>query len=197
VSDLASRPKKKKSKNRWRPWLRALHRDFGYFFAGATLLYAVSGLMVNHSSTWNPDFDIKTRTVPFSLNSDRDKVTEEDVIRAIESIEDRGEYRGHDWASDLRLKVYFDDGSLVTLLGSDSAEYETVRRRELVLRVNKLHLHPTGWWLLFSDAFSAALAFLAISGLFLLKGKNGFLGRGKWLAAAGLFGPLLGLWLGG
>ena len=33
---------------RWRPWIRAIHRDVGYFSVGLTFIYALSGLAVNH-----------------------------------------------------------------------------------------------------------------------------------------------------
>ncbi len=33
---------------RWRPTLRALHRDIGYLAVGLTFVYAASGLAVNH-----------------------------------------------------------------------------------------------------------------------------------------------------
>jgi hypothetical protein len=33
---------------KWRPTLRALHRDFGYLAVGLTFVYALSGLAVNH-----------------------------------------------------------------------------------------------------------------------------------------------------
>ena len=35
-------------KKRWRGWLRAVHRDFGYLAVGFTLIYAVSGIAINH-----------------------------------------------------------------------------------------------------------------------------------------------------
>jgi len=38
-------------KKRWRSWLRAVHRDFGYLAVGFTIIYAVSGLAINHSRT--------------------------------------------------------------------------------------------------------------------------------------------------
>ena len=41
---------------RWRPALRALHRDFGYLVVGLTIIYAVSGLAVNHIADWDPNF---------------------------------------------------------------------------------------------------------------------------------------------
>ena len=42
---------------RWRPWLRALHRDIGYVAVGLTFVYALSGLAVNHIADWDPNFD--------------------------------------------------------------------------------------------------------------------------------------------
>jgi hypothetical protein len=42
---------------RWRPWLRALHRDLGYLAVGLTFVYALSGLAVNHIADWDPNFD--------------------------------------------------------------------------------------------------------------------------------------------
>ena len=194
MSETSTKPRRKRP---WRVTLRGLHRDLGYLFTGVTLLYAISGLLVNHADHFNADFDISTREVPFELPAERAAVTDEAVHAAIETIEDRGAYRGHDFASDLRLKVYFDDGSLVHLMGSGTAEYETVRRRELVLRLNRLHLHPRGWWRVFADAFSIGLGFLAISGLMLLKGKAGFFGRGKWIAGFGLVVPIVAMWAGG
>lgn len=39
-----------------RPWVRAIHRDLGYLAVGLTLVYALSGLAVNHISDWDPNF---------------------------------------------------------------------------------------------------------------------------------------------
>ena len=40
---------------KWRPWLVKWHRDIGYLFAGLTLIYAFSGLAVNHRRHWDYD----------------------------------------------------------------------------------------------------------------------------------------------
>lgn len=50
---------------RWRirPLLRALHRDVGYLLVGLTLIYALSGLAVNHIADWDPNFASFERTV--------------------------------------------------------------------------------------------------------------------------------------
>jgi hypothetical protein len=47
----------------------------------------------------------------------------------------------------------------------------------------------------FSDVYAAALALLAVTGLFVLKGKQGIKGRGAWLTASGVIVPLILAWL--
>ena len=43
-------------KKRWRGWLRAIHRDLGYLAVGFTLIYALSGIAINHIKDWDPNF---------------------------------------------------------------------------------------------------------------------------------------------
>ena len=67
---------------------------------------------------------------------------------------------------------------------------EHARRRTVFFEVNYLHYNtPKNLWTWFSDIFAGALILLAISGLFILKGKKGITGRGAWLTAAGLIIP--------
>src|SRR5262245_48586116 len=56
----------------WRPLLRGLHRDAGYLVVGFTLVYAVSGLAVNHIADWDPNFRSyrSVRQVPAPLPAD-------------------------------------------------------------------------------------------------------------------------------
>ena len=46
-----------RSRVQWRALLRALHRDFGYTAVGLTVVYALSGLAVNHIGDWDPSFE--------------------------------------------------------------------------------------------------------------------------------------------
>jgi hypothetical protein len=46
-----------------RPLIIATHRDIGYFFAGLTVLYAISGVAVNHMEDWNPNYVIRREVV--------------------------------------------------------------------------------------------------------------------------------------
>ena len=52
---------------------------------------------------------------------------------------------------------------------------------------NYLHLNePKGAWTWLADAYAILLGTLAVTGLFVLRGRHGLAGRGKWLALAGL-----------
>src|SRR5882724_10802835 len=55
---MSSEPTVTRAKHRFqlRPWVRAIHRDAGYFGVGLTLVYALSGLAVNHIADWDPSF---------------------------------------------------------------------------------------------------------------------------------------------
>jgi hypothetical protein len=44
--------------------------------------------------------------------------------------------------------------------------------------------------------FTVGLIVISLTGLFILKGRNGLVGRGKWLVSVGLLLPLLALALG-
>lgn len=184
-----------RSKSNWRRIVRVIHRDFGYFFTGATIIYCLSGILVNHNDTINPDFDIETRTVAFELPAERDAIDDALVEAQVAQIGEHGAYQGYGFASDKRIKVYFDDGSLVSMLGSGVGEYETIERRELIFRINKLHLHPRGWWRVFADAFAIGLLVISLTGLFILKGRKGLWGRGKWFVAAGVAFPVLAMFV--
>ena len=37
-----------------RKWSRLIHRDLSFFFAGMVLIYAISGIVMNHRDTINP-----------------------------------------------------------------------------------------------------------------------------------------------
>ncbi len=47
-----------KPKVSFRKTIIGVHRDVGYFFAGLTVLYAISGVAVNHIEDWNPNYSV-------------------------------------------------------------------------------------------------------------------------------------------
>ena len=179
----------------WRGWTRVIHRDLGYFFTGVVLIFAVSGLAVNHGRDWDPNFQVRRLAVQLDLPTRKGDVTEAKVREALAVVDSCGEFRAMDFPTDHQLKIFLSDGSMLVSLTNGLGRYETVRRRTLLYSANRLHLNPKGWWLVFSDVFAVALLVIVITGLVLLRGRSGFFGRGKWLVGAGVLVPLVALLL--
>jgi hypothetical protein len=73
-----------------------------------------------------------------------------------------------------------------------SAVYEKVAERPFLKAMNDLHLNRAGkLWTWMADIYAAALGFLAITGLFVLVGKQGITGRGAWLTGIGIIIPVM------
>ena len=68
--------------------------------------------------------------------------------------------------------------------------YEHISKRPLFYEVNAIHRNSLHGWKWASDVFAILLILITLTGLFILKGKHGLGGRGKWLLAAG-FAPIL------
>lgn len=168
-----------------------LHRDLGYFFAGTTVLYALSGLAVNHIRDWNPNFIIERQAVRTPVVENSDGVTRQWVMDVLEPLGQKDGYRSHDFPTPHKLKIYIDDGSIFVNLKSGEGEFESVTRRPLFYRINCLHLSPKQAWLIFSDIFAVGLIVVSVTGLFVLKGKTGITGRGAILATAGVLFPII------
>ena len=199
---------------RWRRRLITLHRDVGYLCAGMVLVYAISGVAVNHRHHWNYNQSVSTTTRrvgrPDKLLGGGGctgaaclRLAREQrgplVRRLSERLGRPAPPRKAFWRGPRRLSLFFDEAE------QDVVDYDpvsglaelTVRvDRPLLRQVNFLHLNekPAVWtWI--ADLFAVALAFLALSGLLLVKGRHGLRGRGGLLLALGVAIPVAALLL--
>jgi len=167
----------------------ATHRDVGYFIAGLTVIYAVSGIAVNHIDDWNPSYVVRSEVV--ELGPLPDAPTEElaaEVLRRL-GIDERP--RSVVRMAPLQLKVFLDNRNLTVGLPVGTVTDERSRRRIAFFEANYLHLnHGKGLWTWFADAYAVGLLLLACTGIFIVPGKKGLGGRGRWLLLAGLAVPL-------
>ena len=170
---------------------RVLHRDLGYFFIGMTIIYAVSGIAINHLRDWNPNYIIKKNEFSTSLSVSHNDVSKQQIDELINQSGDDGRYKSHYFQNPTTLVVFIDGGNIRLDLPTGEARLETIKRRPVFFEMNRLHYNPGVLWMWFSDAFCVALIFLAISGLFIIKGKNGLKWRGAMLGAIGIIIPLL------
>lgn len=179
----------------WRRWWRAMHRDMGYLVVGLTLVYAVSGIAVNHIADWDPSFEQFKQTVQVSPFPGDDQAVAAHALAELgltDAVTDV--YR----VSDTRVDVSLDNATLHVNPAAGIIVAEGQRPRPLLRDINWLHLNRgKAAWTLFSDAFAVMLIILALTGVFMIKGKKGFVGRGAVLVAIGLAVPIGYLWISG
>jgi hypothetical protein len=180
---------------RWRAWLRAVHRDVGYLAVGFTLIYALSGLAINHLKDWDPNFHASERTL--TIAAIPDDVPDSEAARRVADAAGLGApddvYRAGD-----EVRLGYSDGTQVTAVGAQV----TVQARSprFFLRVaNWLHYNRgKKAWTYVADVYAVFLLYLAISGLFMIKGKLGLRWRGSALVGLGIAVPVVYvLWSGG
>jgi hypothetical protein len=184
----SAKPKKK----HWRPWLRALHRDIGYVVVGLTFIYALSGLAVNHLTDWS-DGDASFKT--YSTSHEMGRLTGEDqsisdALRTRLGIKEtpREIYR----QSPDELEIIFDKRSLHVNTTTGHVVDEGQKPRFLLRVANWLHLNRgKKAWTYVADGYAAGLMFLALSGMFMIAGKKGLIGRGAILVGIGVAIPVV------
>jgi hypothetical protein len=177
----------------WRRLLVVLHRDVGYLCAGLTVIYAVSGIAVNHIEDWNPNYDVRrTRLAVGTVPAGDDGAAAQVVLDRLH-ITDKP--RAAVWISPAQLRIFLENRTLTLDAPAGEVEDERVSRRPVFFQMNFLHLNRgKGLWTWLADAYAVALSLLALSGIIILRGPRGLGGRGKWLVLAGLAIPLLFLW---
>jgi uncharacterized protein len=169
-----------------------LHRDIGYFFSGLIIIYCLSGLALNHLDDWNPDFVIHKNTIHIPQQYTKADITQARIAE-FNSMVGEKDYKVFDFPTPEHVKIYYDNATLHINLVNKVGIYEKVERRPFVYESNVLHRNNFKGWKWASDIFALMLIFINITGWFMLKGKNGIIGRGKWFIAAGMIPPLVAI----
>lgn len=177
-------------KIKWRKYNRAIHRDLGYFFFAMSIIYGLSGIAINHIGDWNPNYEVRHKIVEFDYPISRN-ISKDEVLAELEKYGEADNYKKHFFPNNTMLKVFLDGGSVLINVNTGRGEIEKIRRRPVFHAFNYLHYNPKNWWTWFSDAYAVALVLLAVSGLFILRGKNGITRRGAWLTIAGIIVPIV------
>jgi len=166
--------------------IRTLHRDIGFLVVGITLVYAISGILLNHLSAKDPAFKTEQKTLQFPKHLTADELTaawQKDKqlppLNRILRIDDN------------RSRVFLESGIGFYDASTGSLSYERHKKRILVHWINRLHYNKVKGWSPVADFYAGSLILLALTGLFMVKGKRGIAGSGKWYLLIGLLIPII------
>ncbi len=193
---VVAEAKPKRRRFKLRPWVRAIHRDAGYFAIGLTIIYALSGLAVNHIKDWDPNF--KQINVTHHLAGPFPK---DDHAAAAKVLAELGVSRKPQdvYRADAHeLDIVFDKRTFHADTTNGTVLEEGQKPRFFLRVADWLHENRgKRAWTYVADTYAVFLLYLAISGLFMIPGRKGLKGRGAVIALAGAMVPVLYVVLSG
>jgi hypothetical protein len=166
--------------------LRIVHRDLGFAVVGVSLIYGISGIYLNHLDGKDPAYRTEERSLQLSVGLDEKQLS--DVWNADAELPPLKRVFRID---EDHFRLMLDGGVAVYSSADGRADYERHTRREFVYWINRLHYNKVKGWSPVADFFAGSVLFLAVSGMFIVRGKSGLAGRGKWYLLAGLLVPVL------
>ena len=176
----------------WFKLNRSLHRDIGYFCIGLTLIFAVSGIALNHLDDWNPNYQVtqETHLIP-DINSVINQENFESWL--LKKLNIKTKVKARFWQTPTEYKLFTTDNhSLLINAQNNSVVVEQVKARFLLKSLNTLHLNEIkSAWTYFSDLYAILLIYLALSALFMVRGKKGVKSLRGLLVAAGFIIPAI------
>ncbi|WP_422362029.1 PepSY-associated TM helix domain-containing protein [Reichenbachiella sp.] len=168
---------------------RSLHRDIAYFYVGLIIAFSFSGIILNHRQDWYPmDYTYESQDFVLEMPDNEDELSEDYISEETAAL---GTYDGHR-IRDGKLRIYFKGNAILDVdatTGIGSIEYK--RKVPLLGHTMFLHKSTNNFWIWYSDIFGVAMLVIAITGLLIPVGGNGFSKRGWKLAIAGMVIPIL------
>lgn len=176
---------------KWRRLNYILHRDIGYLCIGLTLIYAVSGIVVNHiSHSFNPSYTIEhseTTIEPVSKETKPDMALVDSILQ---QLGEKGAFKNVALLAPGKLRIFVEGNTIDVNLSNGEVKQEKVARRPILFKVNYLHLNKAkGIWTWIADGYAVLLVVLTITGFLMIR-KNSRV-RGLVLTGLGFVVPLV------
>lgn len=175
----------------WRRLNHLLHRDIGYLCIGLTIIYAISGVVVNHTSHgFNPSYTIEKSSAevpPLQVGRQLDAAYVDQVLQA---LGEKAKLKNVAMLSPRAIRIFVEGNTLDVNLDTGQVQQERVTRRPLLFEANYLHLNKAkGLWTWLADIYAIALLIVAVTGMLMIRGASRW--RGIILTGAGFFIPVL------
>ena len=176
---------------KWRKVFRILHRDVGYVAAALTIIYSISGIAVNHIDDWDPNYIVTNDTLKIEPLADSMLTAEFTKQYVISKLGIKDSVINSFRTSPYEIDIFLERKTISANLKTGIVAVKSMKSRPVFRKMNYLHLNVAKrLWTWVADIFAVALILLTITGLFIIKGKKGFSGRGKWLFALGMAIPI-------
>jgi len=166
--------------------LRAWHRDLGFLMVGISLVYAISGILLNHMGEKDLAFKTEEKMVQVPAN-----MSDSELSAYWNKQDDLPQLKKVFTIDEEHSRLMLDRGVGIYSRGKGVVDYEKHSVRKFIFWINRLHYSKVKGWNIMADFFAASLIFFAVSGLLIVKGKHGISGRGKWLLILGILIPII------
>jgi hypothetical protein len=173
---------------------RNTHRTLAYLYVGLIISFSISGIFLNHRRNFSPSSYVSSikevSITPMSPDSVNEGFVEK--FKNTQGIKDKlRRFR----VEKETLKISFEHNDVELNLLTGKGTIETYKTRPLLGQMVQLHQDTSQWWIYYSDVFGLAMAIIAITGMFIQKGKYSFRKHGWKLALIGIIFPLLFLFV--
>lgn len=183
----------------WRKLNILTHRYLSYYFFGLTAIYAISGVAVNHMEDWNPNYISNKKTVMISPVKNNDEISSSELKVILNQLQLNLDYKEDNifYPSENSIELIFSESQKLNIdTSKNTAQYEEIKRRPVLHSFNFLHLNePKKLWTIYADIYAVSLLIIAVTGMFMKKGKEGFIGKGGILAVMGMVIPIIFLFM--
>ena len=177
----------------WKKTNYILHRDLGFLAIGLTLVYAVSGLALNHIHEWNSNYSLEkstTRIEPLVRFVDSPELA---VIPILERLGEEKRYQSIFRPDKDSIQIFVDGRSILCNLRTGVVHFDKAVPRPVLYELNALHLNkPKGVWTWLADIYAVVLGLLAITGGLMIK-KRRLLKREGVLMVLGVVVPIVAM----
>ncbi len=175
---------------KFRKVCRWLHREAGYLTVGLTLVFAISGIALNHAHHWDANY-LRTEEV-LQIEPVGVLPTAEVKPLVLDQLGITGPLKGTWRDSDSLFQIFLDGVQYDVDLETGQVIRRGFAKRPLFFDVNFMHLNSgKKIWTVIADVYAGTLILLALTGIFLVKGRKGLAGRGGITMAIGVVLPIV------
>ena len=157
-----------------------------------TIIYAVSGIVLNHrSKSKDASFSIKTEEFHIDSPVSKEMIDKSYVADLVKRLNEDS-HKEYYFPTSKTLMIYLDGGHIQVNLENGQGFMVKMKKRPFLWEFNFLHYNkPKRLWTWFSDIFAVSIIIIAITGLFMIKGKHGITSRAAVLTIAGIIIPVI------